>query len=400
MRERLMTTVLAAVFSATITACTTVAGPVPGNGPGWLAVSANDNKVVLENGAQKIVKDPQPDTLALIDLAQTPPRLIAEINVPSATVRGPPGSVAISPDESLALISSGLKNNPADPSRQIDDNRVTVVDLKSNPPRVVGTVEAGAQPTGISITPDGKLALVANYSEGTVSVFSIDGHSLTKTDTVRIGDARTGTVNVVISPNGKTALVTRDGDHYVSVLSIENGKVEYARRDISAGIRPYGIVISPDGSHAIAVNYGRNPPTGDAGSLSVIDLTVKPYRVVNTVSVGLTPEGIAYSPDGRYLAVASMIGSHLAKESPFYTDAGKLTVFRVDGAQLSPAAQAPIGHWSQGVAFSPDSRTILVQNMIEKDLWVFAFDGSSLKDTGQRIKVRGGAAAIRTAPVR
>jgi hypothetical protein len=39
-------------------------------------------------------------------------------------------------------------------------------------------------------------------------------------------------------------------------------------------------------------------------------------------------------------------------------------------------------------------KSLLVQNMVEKDLWVFSFDGKNLKDTGQRIKVKGGAASI------
>ena len=51
----------------------------------------------------------------------------------------------------------------------------------------------------------------------------------------------------------------------------------------------------------------------------------------------------------------------------------------------------------EGAAFAADGRTILVGNMVEKDLWVFELDGDTLRDTGQRIKVNGGAAAIRTA---
>ena len=55
------------------------------------------------------------------------------------------------------------------------------------------------------------------------------------------------------------------------------------------------------------------------------------------------------------------------------------------------------GVWSQGVAFAPDGRTILVGNMVEKDYWVFEWDGRTLRDTGQRVKVNGGPAGIRTA---
>ncbi len=77
--------------------------------------------------------------------------------------------------------------------------------------------------------------------------------------------------------------------------------------------------------------------------------------------------------------------------------AGKLVMVRVVGKTLSRVAEAPIGRWSQGAAFSPDGKTILVGNMIEKDYWVLQWDGTSLRDTGQRVKMNGGPAAIRTA---
>jgi len=35
--------------------------------------------------------------------------------------------------------------------------------------------------------------------------------------------------------------------------------------------------------------------------------------------------------------------------------------------------------------------------MLEKDIQVFRFDGSALTDTGQRIPLNGGGAALRTA---
>jgi sugar lactone lactonase YvrE len=90
-------------------------------------------------------------------------------------------------------------------------------------------------------------------------------------------------------------------------------------------------------------------------------------------------------------------GSGKAKESPFYKPNGQLLLFRVDGLKLSKFAQAPIGRWSQGIAFSRDGATILVQNMLERDIQVFRLAGSTLTDTGERIKLNGGGAAIRTA---
>jgi DNA-binding beta-propeller fold protein YncE len=125
--------------------------------------------------------------------------------------------------------------------------------------------------------------------------------------------------------------------------------------------------------------------------------TAKPVRVVDTITVGQTPEGIKVSPDGKSVGVVVMNGSNKARTSPFFADNGKLVLFRADGTKLTNVAEAPIGHWSQGVAFSADGRTLLVGNMVEKDLQIFDWNGSTLKDSGHRIKLNGGPAAVRIA---
>jgi DNA-binding beta-propeller fold protein YncE len=358
-----------------------------------LAVTSNDNKVMLDNGTVKIVQNPAPDTVTIIDLKASPPRVVAEIAAPGSVV-GPPLSVALTPDESLALVGSSTKVDPGDPTKTVPDTRVSVIDLKASPPAVIATLEAGKSAAGISINRQGTLALVANRSAGTVSVFTIQGKTVTPAGTVTIADEKSGTSHVTFTPDGKMALVTRDNDHKISVLSVDGTKVEYTKRDINAGLRPYGIDVSSKGDFAAVANIGLGQ--GDADTVSLIDVRANPPRVVETMTVGQTPEGIKVSPDGKYVAVVVMNGSNKAKESPFYADNGKLVLLRVKGMKLAKVAEAPLGHWSQGAAFSPDGKTILVGNMVEKDVQVFAFDGRSLKETG-RIKVNGGPAAVRTA---
>ena len=358
------------------------------------AVSSNDNKVVLDNGVVKVVPNPAPDTAMIIDLGVTPPRVVTEFPVPGSVV-GPPMSVAITPDQGLALITSSTKIDPADATKTVPDSRLSVVDLKATPPAVIATLEAGKGAAGVSINRQGTLALVANRAEGTVSVFTIQGKVVTPAGLVRLGDDKSGPCHVVFTPDGKTALVTRDGDSMISILSVDGAKVEYTKRDLSAGLRPYGIDISADGSVAVVANIGRG--NGDNDTVSVVDLRANPIRVVETVTVGQTPEGIMLSPDGKLCAVQVMNGSNKPRESPFYNANGKLLLYRVEGTRLVPVAAAWVGRWSQGIAFSADSRTILVQNMVEKDIHVFRWDGTTLQDTGQRIKTNGGPAGIRTA---
>ena len=359
-----------------------------------VAVSANDNKVVLVNGVGTVAQNPAPDTVAIIDLKQFPPRVIAEIEAPTSVV-GPPLSVAITPDESLGLVTAAMKIDPNDATKQIPDNRLSVIDLKASPPAVIATVETGKGPAGLSINRQGTLALVANRAEGTVSVFSITGKAVKNAGMVKIGDDKTGLSHVAISPDGKTALVTRQGDNMVSVLTIDGIKVELTKRDLTVGTRPYGLAISADGTVAVVANIGRG--SGDNDTVSVIDMTAKPVRTVDTITVGQTPEGLNLSSDGKLCAVVVMNGSNKPKESPFHTDHGKVLVYRVEPKKLTKLAEAPIGHWSQGVVFTPDNQYVLVQNMVEKDIMVFKLTGDKLEDTGQRLKMKGGPAAIRTA---
>ena len=188
--------------------------------------------------------------------------------------------------------------------------------------------------------------------------------------------------------------MTRDGDNKISVLSIDGTKVEHTKRDISAGLRPYGLVIHPNGKIAVVANIGTG--SGDADTVSVIDIEAKPARVVQTVTVGQTPEGIALSPDGAFLAVGVANGSNKAKNNPFFNDYGLVKVLSVKGDELVPLTEAKVGHWCQGLAWSKGNRTLLAQCMVEKEIMVLSFDGKELKPAGS-IKLNAGPAGIRTA---
>src|SRR5262245_23193354 len=245
---------------------------------GQLALSANDGKAVLVDGVNSVPANPPPDSVAVIDLSATPPKVVAEIEVPTSVI-GPPSSVAIARDESLALVTGASRLDPADPKKIVPDDKLTVIDLKASPPKVSAQLQAGKGAAGVSINRTGTLALVANRSEGTVSVFSIAGNTLTPVGKINLGDDKSGPSHVAITPDGKTALVTRDGDNKISVLSIDGTKVEYTKRDISAGLRPYGLVIHPNGKVAAVANIGTG--SGDADTVSLIDIEAKPARGSN-----------------------------------------------------------------------------------------------------------------------
>jgi DNA-binding beta-propeller fold protein YncE len=358
-----------------------------------LAVSAQDGKQVLVDGVPTVPDKPVADYVAIFDLGSNPPKLVAEVPAPTSVV-GPPQSVAVAPDESFALVTSANAIDPADPKKVTLNDKLTVIDLQSSPPQATATLTAGKGAAGVSINRAGKLALVANRSEGTVSVFTIDGKTLTPAGKIELGDDKSGPSHVVFSPDGKTALVSRDGDSKISVLSVDGGKVTYAKRDLSAGIRPYSIEMSPSGAIAVVGNVGTG--SGDADTVSVIDLKASPARVVDTLTVGQTPEGVRISPDGKYLAVIVANGSHKPKSSPFFNDNGLVKIFAISDTKLTPVTEAKIGHWCQGAVWNKTATTLIVQCMVERELQVFGFNGKTLTP-GSPIKLKAGPAGIRTA---
>ena len=368
-------------------------GAAPGQATAQLVLSANDSKAVLVDGVQTILASPPPDTLSIISLAGETPRTVAEIPVP-ATVIGPPSSVAIAPDGSLALVTAAQRIDPANPRATIAHHAVSVIDLGAAVPRVAATLSAGAGASGVSINPAGTLALVANRVAGTVSVFTISGGTVTPAGTVHLGAPDSGPSHVAFTPDGRTALVTRNNDSLISVLAIDGTQVTYTKRDVVAGFKPYQIEVAPSGDVAIAGTIGAGA-TGSADVLGVIDLRAEPARGVEQITVGATAEGLDISPDGRFVAVTVMNGSNQPAASPFFNDHGLLRIFSLRGTRLTPVTEVRIGRWCQGVAWTPDSETVLAGCMVDREIRVFHFDGQRLTPT-TTIPVSGGSAALAT----
>jgi DNA-binding beta-propeller fold protein YncE len=359
-----------------------------------MAVSANDAKPKLTDGVVGVDSNRGADNIAILDMQGPMPKVIAQVDKVPTSVVGPPTSVAITPDESLALVSASTKIDPTDPTKFAPDNALTVIDLKASPPAVIATLQAGAGASGISINKQGTLALVANRGDGTVSIFTISGKAVTPAGQVDTGNPKSIPNHAAISPDGKFALLTRAGDHMTSVLSIDGGKVEMTKRNIFAGLSPDAIEIAPDGAWAVMASIGMGQ--GDSDTISLIDLKAQPPRVVDTASVGQSPEHLTISRDGKWIAVSVQNGSNRAAASGFANPDGLVQIYTVKDRKLVKVAEAPQGGWPQGVAFSNDGKTVLAGNMVQHSVWAYSFDGQTLRKKGE-IPMKGGSAGLRIA---
>lgn len=356
-----------------------------------IALSSNDAHAVLTNGVPVAPAAAMSDTLSVIDLSQTPPKVTDTIDVPGSVV-GPPMSVTVSKDETFAIVTASTKADPAAPNGIGPDDSLTVIDLMAKPPVIVQRLRAGAGASTVRLSPDGTMALVANRFAGTVSVFTVADRRLTPAGEVPVG---TGSMpsGVAFAADGKSALVTRNGDHQVMVLRIDGRTLTPDPRPITTGVAPYTIDTNADGMAAVG-NMGRGD--GDADTVSLIDMTATPFRTVQTLTVGRSPEGVKWSPDGRFLAVATQDGTTKPPGNPFLGERSRLAIYELTDKRLRFVADAPIGRWSQGIAFSRDGRTVLVQNMVERTIQVFRWDGAKLWP-GVALDMGAGPAAIGTA---
>jgi DNA-binding beta-propeller fold protein YncE len=282
----------------------------------------------------------------------------------------------VAKDESWAIVASATKADAQAKDGIAPDDRVSVIDLTSKPPKISESLTSGRGATTPRVSPDGTLALIANRTEGTVSVFSVADKKLTTVGKVDLGNKNSLPSGIVFAHDGKHALVSRGGDSMVSVLNIDGTSVTVDPRPLTTGVAPYTMDVNGAGTLAVVSNMGRGD--GDEDSVSLIDLTSKPFRVVNTTGVPSGPEPMKLSPDGKFLAVGAEYGTTKPSSHPFHHDKGLLTMFAVEGQTLRKVAQAPIGGWDEAIAFSRDGRTILVQGMADRLIYVFRWDGRKL----------------------
>jgi DNA-binding beta-propeller fold protein YncE len=366
-----------------------------------LMIVGNDQKPGLDAQRKPTMGEMGKDTLSIIDMSNPASlKIIATIPLDN-TVIGPPTNLAITPARDIALVANSINTVPKDNTFvPAPDDRLFVVDLTASPPKIIDTLHIGKQPSGMAIAPNGKLALVANRAEGTLSVLSIDGKTVKLIGSVTIGAAADSVSAVAITPDGKRALAAKAGGNAVALLTIDGDKVTYDKRDLPTGLFPYNVAISPDGKIALTADNGNNKGAsdGNAKSIGVIDLTADPIRVIDHVTVGDSPEGLAISPKGNIAVSVEARGSNQPTSAWFYHKGGAVSVLKIDGTKVTRIGEVAVGQLPEAVVFSADGGYIYVGNFLDSDLSVLKVQGDQVTNTGQNFKMPGQPASARGGP--
>lgn len=103
------------------------------------------------------------------------------------------------------------------------------------------------------------------------------------------------TEGVEFSKDGKLLIITNEADNTITVHNIKTGKLVKKVETHSYGDRPRGIKVSPDGKTYVAtLEYGNK--------FLVMD---QKFKVVKAVDTAATPYGIAFDKAGKQIYVAS-----------------------------------------------------------------------------------------------
>ena len=383
--------IIAAVTALAMTGCASVAPA----GKRELMIVANDEKQAWDNDGKVILSAAGRDTLSVIDIGTNPlaPKIIASLLLPN-TIAGPPVNLAITPDETLAIVANSLNVvNENGVFKQVPDNRLWVIDLTTSPPKLIDTVLVGMQPSGLSINKAGNLALIANRADNSVSVLRITGKKVELIDTVVIGESVS---HVRFTPDGKRALAAKFPGHKIAFLDVNGEKVSYNKQDVPAGLWPYNVDVTPDGKLALTADNGNSGAAdGHVDTVSVIDIEASPPRVIDKIVVGDAPEGLAISPTGKMAVAVLLKGSNSAKTAPFYNRNASVVALKIDGKKVTRSNEVEVRGLPEGAVFSQDGRYLYVGNFIDQDISILRVEGDQLVNTGKSLQLPGHPAAMR-----
>jgi DNA-binding beta-propeller fold protein YncE len=336
-----------------------------------IAMSSNDGKQNPDSPTHSR------DSVTILDLSARPVRTLATLEIPTSMI-GPPASVALAPNGSFAIVTSSLKRG-ADGSL-VPNDTVSVVNLSDpSKPELIQSLKASANASGVAINPNATLALVANRTADSVTLFKVNGNVLTSAGDFPLGEGSTP-LDVAFSADGRSAYVVLNGKGRLVRFDVRDGTITLSGKAAELGHQPYSLTINDASGLAYVTNLGgrHDAPSGTPrlGTLSIVELAA--MRELEQIDVGITPEHVSISPHGDFVEVNLIDGSIAEPGAPNYRDHGFLTVFEVKGRTLKQLATTQTGKWCQGAAWNDEQNRIFLQCADQLEIEVYEFDGTKL----------------------
>lgn len=260
-------------------------------------------------------------------------------------------------------------------------------------PEVVNALPVGSSsPCYITVSPDGRFVVTANYGGGTAAVFPIaeDGSIRPRKELIEFSgrgpvadrQEQSHPHCIAFTPDSKFMLVDDLGTDQIHQFSLKEGgdslvgAIPDKDVEIIAGSGPRHIVFNKKGNMAYLINEISDSVT----VLTYDGQTLEPVQYIAADTVGAHGAGdIHLSPDGKYLYASLRLKNDGVATFSVDQETGLLT---------HKGHTPTLGH-PRNFTISLDGRFMLVASRDGNAVQLFAIDQAtgSLTDTGKKIEV-------------
>lgn len=332
------------------------------------------------------------DTLSVIPLNGHVRDFQAYETEASNSVAGPPLAVAVTPNGRYALVVESFQPRPegtaetqtfADLSQ---GNRLQVFDL-SNPtqPTRVQDLAIAERPDSVSISADGSLVAVTFHPRGAGSETPL---ALIPFNRGQLGEPvypivpgfplGERLIHAEWHPSRNVLALVNETAGEISFVEVTGQELQAWGNVVQVEKAPFMVRFTPDGRYAItnALYWGADVEgrwtEAPRGSLVSIRLEAGTqadgsprHALVSRAETGVSPEGIAISPDGRYVVTTNLERSYLPYDDERITWFSSLTLVTLDRetGQLNRVGDYPYdGILPEAAAFDASGEFLAVVN--------------------------------------
>ena len=256
-------------------------------------------------------------------------------------------------------------------------------------PTLGQAVPAGATSGFVAVSPNGRLAYVANRATGVVTVIDTSVNRVTATIRVPAGPPQ----YVAFAPDGGHVYVSVfDEARTIAAVAVLDTTTNSVVATVPVQTRPFALAVTPDGRKVYVPNH-------DSGTVSVIDTATN--EVTADIRVAPNPHWVAISPDGsrfytanhesNLISVLDTANDRVVAEVPVGTSPHSVAVnpsrplvanVNYDAASVSfidtttdsVVATVPVGVNPQAIAWSPDGRFAYTANVTDDTVSVISAD--------------------------
>ncbi|MEL7587431.1 MAG: lactonase family protein [Prolixibacteraceae bacterium] len=253
----------------------------------------------------------------------------------------------------------------------------------------------GNHPCHVTVSPDGKTVVAANYTSGSISIYqTLENGGLSEVLQVIRHDGQGPDSTRQKGPHAHSALFTKDGSLLITA-DLGTDRIDFYRQSpeknqpyvpasegpvhMPPGSGPRHFDFSPDGQFIYVMNEM-------GSSVSVLQRDGAAFRLIETVSslpAGYTDKSygadIHVAPDGRFVYCSNRGHNSIAV---FSRDQGNGKISLIQNEPVS-------GDWPRNFTLDPDGNYLLVANQKSNNVTIFKVDKESglLSYSNQNLRI-------------